>query len=158
MKKLLTILTLITVSLIGCKKQEDICLPVSSDFLQGNWSDYCNNCGAFGASLYYFYFKDDSFKMNHQRITDVWFAECGAISNWAIYGKGLVEYKNGILSLTGVYCDENYDVLLESPCEYFIDTGKFYMEFNNVYYCNDTLVLQNTSLNDWQGLIKLKRE
>ena len=159
MRKQLIILILITICIIGCKKQEDSCLPITFDFLQENWIDYGTQQYALGGRTYNFNLEySDSFFMYKNYYTDQLYIECGLNNDWNIYAKGTWQYSNDLLILNGFYCDKNYKKILVSPCPQVIDTGVFYMEFNNVYYCNDTLVLQNTSMNDWQGLIKLKRE
>lgn len=160
MRKQLIILVLITISIIGCKKQEDTCLPVTSYFLQGQWSDYCNQCYAFSIRTFEFtFFDNDSFKLYNNYVTDILYPECGSNNDWDIYVKGKWSLDNNFLSLDGFYCDENYEKLVISPCWQVVDTGMFSMEFNNVYYCSDTLVLENTLIGGgWKSLIKLKRE
>ena len=159
MKKLLIIQLIILFNFMGCVKQEDNCLPVTIDLLQGDWIDYCNECHAFGGRQYNFTFVGLSdFKMKKYYFTDALNPNCNGDNSWNTYAKGKITLDDKLISLNGFYCDENYNKLEHSNCYEIVDTGSFKMEFDNFHYCNDTLVLQNTNLSDWHGLIKLKRK
>lgn len=153
MSNKLKLLLVFCVLLLSCKKHQDNCIPVTSNFFQGNWN-YDKAITNLGGTNYTFTFQNDSFKMNIFTVTDLVLVPCNYINSWSEYTKGTWLYKNDSLIFNGFYCDEDYNILDSSTCPQVIDTGAFYKEFNNVYYCNDTLVFQNTFTYD---LIKLKR-
>lgn len=152
------IILLLLLGLIACCKEEDKCIPVTYEFLQGEWSDYGDFCFPHASRTYDFEIFDDSFKMKKHEITDLLLVNCNYMNSWDEYVKGRFVLNGKGLSLAGFYCDENYNRLLISPCPEVIDTGSFSMEFNEVRYCNDTLIFRNSILDPWQGLITLKRE
>lgn len=158
MKNLLIISILIISIAISCKKQEDICLPVTNDLLQGSWEDYCNQCYNLGGRTYNIFFDENYFYLEKIEYSDLVLVSCNNINSWSQYVKGMYAFSDGIMTLNGFYSDENYNILENSTCPQVIDTGTFYMEFNNVVYCNDTLILQNTNLTEWEGMLKLKKE
>lgn len=149
---------LVLLSVVSCKKQKDVCISVTNNFIQGKWLDYGNQMWGFAGRTYNITFNADSFYLSKSEYSDAVSVICNS-GGWDIYAKGKFEKNNnGLLILEGYYCDENYNRLMQPTCIERIDTGNFYREFNKVYYCNDTLVLQNTEISDWHGLIKLKRE
>ncbi|MFT4802794.1 MAG: hypothetical protein ACI93N_002575 [Flavobacteriaceae bacterium] len=158
MKKILIIQVIILFTFNGCKKQEDDCLPVTIDFLQGEWEDYGNNLYDLGGRSYFLKIANDTFYLKNIEYSDLILVQCNYTNEWVNYSKGIIKKTNNQLLLKGYYCDSNYNKLQFSYCPSKIDTGSFKMEFDNFYYCNDTLVLQNTTMNEWNGLIKLKKK
>jgi len=158
MKQKLIILIVLLLSIMTCKKQEDKCLPVTIDFLQGEWVDCENNLFNLGGKAYFLKIINKEFYLKNIEYSDIILIQCNYTNEWVNYSKGIIEITNNNLILNGYYSDESYDSLQYSSCPSRIDTGLFKMEFDNFSYCNDTLVLQNTKVSDWEGLIKLKRK
>lgn len=158
MKNILFALIALVTVLLGCSKEENVCTEVTEQLFDGNWLDNCNECKDIVQRTYDFNFTTrDSFLLHKKLINDMMYTECGSNYEWDIYVKGEWFFTHNKLKLKGIYCDENYNKLQNSACEHYIDTGEFLMEFNKFSFCNDTLILQDTTVNSWLGTISLRK-
>lgn len=139
MRNYIVLLLCCTVFLIACEKYKYT--RVSEDFLQGTWVDYGTNKFGLGGFTYQFTFEGNQFKMHKSSYSDLVPLNCNNHYLWNNYAKGTFTKQDYILSLSGVYCDKNYDKLTLDSCANQIKSGNFVTHFEDVHFYKDTLFL-----------------